>query len=93
MNLGVRFQCFFVPLCIKAQSAVAGSGTEQEILRKTSKESEDVKRYCHIVEEYFHAFLNLFAVLSLRDHCAVIKKVGHHSLIEGLSGCNSGDWQ
>lgn len=52
---------------------MVGSGTEQEIFRKTSRESEDIKGYYHAVEEYFHAFLNLLAVLSISDHCADIR--------------------
>lgn len=42
MNLSLQPWCFLVPLGIQAQSAVAGSGTEQEIFRKTSRESEDI---------------------------------------------------
>ena len=77
-----------------AQSAVAGSGTEQEIFRKTSTESDDIKVYCHAVEEYFHAFLNPLSVLSISHHCAVtrVKNLDCNSLTEGVSECNSGEW-
>lgn len=70
---------------------MAGSGTEEDIFRKASREREAVKVYCHVVGEYFHAFLNLLAVLSISDHCAVImvKKLHSNSVI-GV--CYSGEW-
>lgn len=42
MNLGLQTWCFLVPLGIQSQSALSGSGTEQEIFRKTLRESEDI---------------------------------------------------
>jgi len=53
-----------------------------------------IKGYCRALEEYFHASLNLLAVLSVSDHCAAIrvKRLDCDSLTEGVSGCNSGDW-
>lgn len=70
---------------------MAESGTEQDIFRKASRGSEAIKGYCHAVEEYLHAFLNLLAVLSLSDHCAVImvKKLDSNSVIDGSY---SGEW-
>lgn len=70
---------------------MAGSGTEEDIFGKASRECEAVKGYCHDVGEHFHAFLNLLALLSISDHWAVImvKKLDSNSVIDVYY---SGEW-
>lgn len=91
VNLGLQSWHFFVPLCIQVQPPMAGSGTEEDIFRKASREHEAIKGYCHVVGEYFHAFLNLLSVLSISDHCAVLmaKKLDSNSVTDVY---NSGEW-
>lgn len=91
VNLALQSWHFLVPLCVQVQSAMVELGTEQDIFRKASRESEAIKGYCHAVGEYFHAFLNLLAVLSISDHCAVImvKNLDSNFLIDV---CYSGEW-